>query len=475
VTSARPAIAKLLILQKSCGGPWARCDWKSGLGIFNLIGFGLQTLIREMQVEQGAVFNREDLPEGGLQGDVPPPMPDHIEHEAMQARSSSRPSTTNGTTTARPFSVASSNGRISAFDVHTDAGLDDRSLYPTAPSLYSPERPFDFVSVFDEATLNSSRSVYAHDFNLVWENGRCYCGSYYMPIDEEELTRQHMVHEAFLKFFNGSLTTIPLHSPRRILDVGTGTGDWAIGMAEQFPQAEVIGTDIAPVQETGCVPSNVWFEYDDAELEWTRTPDSYDLIHLRGMTGAFVDWRFVYQQCFNSLRPGGWIEVLDQHDHHVILSKFAKDAAILQLAKDMGEAALLSGRPRDTKHLQPALLEELGFDNVQSTVYDLSIDPKGTPWGKFWLLALLCSLEASALRLMTKYLGRDPEDVRRMCRAAEEEIKELAEDPERVQYAIYKVKVLVGRKPEAADRETGGKGHAERTRDDDQSTIGNGK
>lgn len=55
-----------------------------------------------------------------------------------------------------------------------------------------------------------------------------------------------------------------------ILDIGTGTGIWAIEMAEMFPKALVIGTDLSPVQPSNrqWIPPNCRFEVDDAEREW---------------------------------------------------------------------------------------------------------------------------------------------------------------------------------------------------------------
>lgn len=54
----------------------------------------------------------------------------------------------------------------------------------------------------------------------------------------------------FLLLLDNKLHLAPLLSPQRILDLGTGTGIWAINMADQYPSAEVIGTDLSPVQPT---------------------------------------------------------------------------------------------------------------------------------------------------------------------------------------------------------------------------------
>ena len=39
---------------------------------------------------------------------------------------------------------------------------------------------------------------------------------------------------------------------QKVLDIGTGTGIWAIDFADEYPSASVIGTDISPIQPRVC-------------------------------------------------------------------------------------------------------------------------------------------------------------------------------------------------------------------------------
>ena len=105
-----------------------------------------------------------------------------------------------------------------------------------------------------------------------------------MPNDEDEQTRLQMLHSVFMYLFNQRLTTVPLNNPTKILDVGTGTGDWAMAMGDEYPEAEIVGTDIAKIQPS-AVPLNVFFEIDDAEEDVAGlTPKTSSILY------TFVAW-----------------------------------------------------------------------------------------------------------------------------------------------------------------------------------------
>jgi SAM-dependent methyltransferase len=274
-----------------------------------------------------------------------------------------------------------------------------------------------------------------------------------MPIDEEERVRQYAIHETYLRLFNKQLTTVPLNDPRYILDIGTGIGEWAIAMAERYPRAEVFGTDIAPIQPTHQVPFNVEFHIEDAEDEWIRPADTVDLVHLRNLEGAFSDWSFIYSQAFACLKPGGWIEILDWDNvlsNGNFLSCFPDDSPAHQLVSAVLRAAEIAGKPRDAGHLDPALLRASGFVDVRETVYDLSMsthDDAAASYRQFWLFSVVTGFEPMCLRMLTKYLGMDPDEAKSLCREVAMETKKVAEDPQRAQHFVVKLRVVVARKP----------------------------
>lgn len=67
--------------------------------------------------------------------------------------------------------------------------------------------------------------------------------------------------------------------------------------ADEFPSAEVIGTDLSPIQPLFVSP-NCRFEIDDACSEWTYAPNTFDFIHIRAMYGSVADWPALYTEVF---------------------------------------------------------------------------------------------------------------------------------------------------------------------------------
>lgn len=184
--------------------------------------------------------------------------------------------------------------------------IDDFSSSAYADSAY------DDTASLNESITDTLEPAYSR---YRWENGRRYHsyrdGAYWGPNDETHNDQQDIAHHAWRLALNHKLYLAPVHNPERILDVGTGTGIWAIEMAELFPDAEVVGTDLSPIQPT-WVPPNCVFEVDDVTMDWTFRKDSFDFIHSREMFGSIANWDEYFRQCYLHLKPGGSVEALER-------------------------------------------------------------------------------------------------------------------------------------------------------------------
>ncbi|KAF5707609.1 methyltransferase [Fusarium globosum] len=131
------------------------------------------------------------------------------------------------------------------------------------------------------------------------------------PNDEEQLEALDLIHHWLTLMLDDKLFLPPIgDNPQKILDIGTGTGIWAINVADEYPSASVIATDITPTQPS-FVPPNVEFQIDDAQLEWTFEPESFDFIHIRYLQGTIADWDRLYGQMYKALKPGGWFQHIE--------------------------------------------------------------------------------------------------------------------------------------------------------------------
>lgn len=74
--------------------------------------------------------------------------------------------------------------------------------------------------------------------------------SYLLPDDEREPERLDFWSHTFVQTLDGELNAAPLEDPELVLDIGTGTGIWALDFADTHPDAQVIGTDVKPVQSS---------------------------------------------------------------------------------------------------------------------------------------------------------------------------------------------------------------------------------
>ncbi|KAI5846699.1 S-adenosyl-L-methionine-dependent methyltransferase [Tricharina praecox] len=282
------------------------------------------------------------------------------------------------------------------------------------------------TSGYDTSTASLTNSIREYAF----ENGRRY-HTYFgadknpLPTDETEQDRLDVHHEVFLILLDRKLHRAPIgKSPNRILDVGTGTGIWAIDMADKYPSAEVIGVDLSPIQP-GWVPPNCRFELDDAELDWTFRPDYFDFIHIRNLSQAVTKWEKVLSEAYRCTIPGGYIELAElggvAHSDDGSMSPDNGVKVFLSLLdsglRKMGRVASATGESLR------ANLEDAGFVDIdiftcKQPLAPWAHDKKLKQVGAVALLSAPTGFHAYGMAVFTRVLGMDPEEADMVCKRA---------------------------------------------------------
>ncbi|KAJ5605182.1 hypothetical protein N7510_010336 [Penicillium lagena] len=284
------------------------------------------------------------------------------------------------------------------------------------PDFYATHDAYQ-PSDFESETTSLASSIYRG----VMENGRRYQtikeGEYWGPSDEqqfESLEAGHLVNMILDSTSDNPLFQAPLKDPKHILDLGTGRGNWAVDVADMFPDANVRGVDLFP-PPLDWLPPNCVLEVDDVLQEWTwRTP--FDLIHLRQMIASFTpeEWTKVYKQCYDNLAPGGWIEqwegdpVVRSDDGTMPENCHTKafGVAVLEAGKSWGHSL-------DTMNEMRSNMEKAGFVDVHEKNYKMPVgpwpkDPLLKEAGRLHYHQWASGMEGWALYLLTKHGSPQP-------------------------------------------------------------------
>ncbi|KAH8696251.1 S-adenosyl-L-methionine-dependent methyltransferase [Talaromyces proteolyticus] len=291
---------------------------------------------------------------------------------------------------------------------------DDEFIEASEVDADAPE------SAYGDENESYTTSLMSSVRNYRYENGRRYHAFrdevYFLPNDEMESERLDLFHEILTRRCDGELHLAPIGTnPQRILDLGTGTGIWAVDIGDKFPSAEVLGNDLSPIQPS-LVPPNVRFEVDDMENEWLYG-SKFDFIHARYLAGAIKDWPRLMDQAFKFTKPGGWVEFQDfDMKFYSTQGEFSPGCPMDEWTKLVVKGLKKIGVEPEPGPKLEGWLKDAGFTNVHEKVLPIPVGvwPKNKQLKEIGALdyhQFLEGLEGISLHLFTNTAGWKPEEV----------------------------------------------------------------
>ncbi|CZT49179.1 related to methyltransferase [Rhynchosporium secalis] len=339
--------------------------------------------------------------------------------------------------------------------IHNEAS---NTIYEEQEPVQSDHTSYDDFNDYDstlgeeEADLSSTTSVGSSILRYRQENGRTYHaykdGKYLLPNDEGENDRLDLQHHMYYLTLKGKLYMAPIPKEQklhRVLDLGTGTGIWAIDFADEHPETQVLGVDLSPIQPA-FVPPNCHFEIDDIEEPWSYSY-KFDLINMRMMVGCVSDWPKCFSQCLEFLNPGGWLEVKDiKFPIEDNGESFGEECAVKRWSDLILEGTVNLGRPCDSAKDYKRQLEEAGFEDVVEVRYKWPQnrwpkDRKMKELGMWMHENFSTGLAGLSMAVFTRGLGWSQEELQVFLT----DVRKSMKDPS--VHGYYPIYAVYGRKP----------------------------
>ncbi|OJJ48473.1 hypothetical protein ASPZODRAFT_62115 [Penicilliopsis zonata CBS 506.65] len=293
-------------------------------------------------------------------------------------------------------------------------------------------------------------SIKSSILDYQYENGRRYQsyrrGEYLFPNDEDEQDRMDFLHHIYGMILEGRLHLAPIgDKPQRVLDIGTGTGIWAIDFADQYPKAKVIGNDLSPIQPDR-VPPNCIFEVDDFESEWAYS-HPFDYIHGRELAGSVKNIEWLAKQAFEHLKPGGYLEL-----QSVAFKLFTDDGSIkrapytVQMCELVEEAGKRFGKSMHNLDVWTEAVESAGFRDVVTKVINVPVspwpkDPQQKEIGRYFQLQQSQAFSTHLPGILSNVLGWSSAEVIVLGARVRNELMDLGI------HQYCKLYIIYGRRP----------------------------
>lgn len=176
---------------------------------------------------------------------------------------------------------------------------------------------------------------------------------------------------------------VALTQKSTILDIACGPGEWALEVAQKFPDKQITGVDISELMisyarymaESRSL-INAHFQVMDVRQPLTFADASFDLINARLITGFLTTamWPVLLKECFRLLHPGGIMCSTETESIGVTTSPalIHYKHLFVQAMRKAGQCFTLEGDQMGTTAVQTKLLADAGFQHIQHQAFSIN-------------------------------------------------------------------------------------------------------
>ncbi|MGA4541643.1 class I SAM-dependent methyltransferase [Uniformispora flossi] len=172
-------------------------------------------------------------------------------------------------------------------------------------------------------------------------------------------------------------------APRLCLELGAGTGSVARRLAEQFPRARVVATDLAAPPARSPL-GNLEFVRHDVRCDGFRD-GTFDLIHVRYLLCDLVERDRILDDIASWLAPGGRL-VVEEPDHSPVYDSPHRAYRTVTLAMVEAQHRYVGTDSLWAREL-PAHVAATGLTDIATHRTSTTV-AAGSPMARYWRLSL---------------------------------------------------------------------------------------
>lgn len=220
----------------------------------------------------------------------------------------------------------------------------------------------------------------------------------------------------------------------RVLDLGTGTGIWAINVLDILPDAEVDAADLNQIQPAMIPPGLNFYQVDLEEPSWEPLQRDCHLVHTRCLLGSIRTdlWPKFYKNAFEHTLPKrGYFEQVEiDYRPQWEGGEVPEPSAIKEWSDHWLQGHENNNRSaRVQPHHTKRLLEEAGFTDIEEEVIRCWLNPNPSITGDHAIttarwsnITMTSGLEAMSYAPMIDHGSMTKEEVKELCERAKTEM-----------------------------------------------------